>query len=242
MADETTSTAESTSVGSGFLGMFNAFVDPGGLAKAARSKMFWLWPLILVSIVTIVVLYLMSPYSLQVAEARMAQQNIPAERMDQARHMAELITKVIPIVAPIGFVVVLVILSALVNLASSMVGLRTKFRDVFSLMAACSLITCLQTIASLVVLRVKGDEITSQEQMTPPFGLDIFIPAHGALLATLNFFSIFQIWYLVILGLALAYMSGASKGKAFAAITPAWLIPLILKIIGSFFSGGASSS
>jgi hypothetical protein len=221
--------------------MFNAFVDPAGLAKAARAKLFWLWPLIVVSIVTVVVLYMMSPYSLQIAEARMAQQNIPAERQEQARHMTHLIMNIIPIVAPIGLVVVLAIMAALVNLTSSMAGLRTKFRDVFSLMAACSLITCLQSIATLVVLRVKGDEITTQEQMTPAFGLDIFIPAHGALLATLNFFSIFEIWYLVILGFALAYMSGSSKGKAFFAITPAWLIPLILKIIGSFFSPGSNS-
>ncbi|HEV2687330.1 MAG TPA: YIP1 family protein [Bryobacteraceae bacterium] len=233
---------ESGSVGSGILGMFNAFVDPAGLAKAAKAKLFWLWPLILVSIVTVVVLYIMTPYTLQIAEARMAQQNIPADRMDQARHMTQIISNVIPIVAPIGLVVVLVIMAFFVNLTSSMAGLRTKFRDVFALMAACTLITSLQTIATLVVLRVKGDEITSQEQMMAPFGLDIFIPAHGALLAILNFFSIFEIWYLVILGLALAYMSGSSKGKAFFAITPAWLIPLIFKIIGSFFGGASGGS
>ena len=87
-------------------------------------------------------------------------------------------------------------------------------------------------------MRTKGDEITSQEQMSPAFGLDIFIPAHGVLLTHLNFFSIFQIWSLVILALALAALTGSSKGKAFAAITPAWLIPLIFRIIGSLFSGG----
>ena len=74
----------------------------------------------------------------------------------------------------------------------------------------------------------------------PPFGLDIFIPAHGVLLAILNFFSIFQIWFLVILALALAALTGSSKGKAFAAITPAWLIPLIFKIIGAAFTPSSS--
>jgi hypothetical protein len=78
--------------------------------------------------------------------------------------------------------------------------------------------------------------------MTPAFGLDIFIPAHGVLLTLLNFFSIFQIWSLVMLALALASLAGSSKGKAFAAITPAWLIPLIFRIIGSMFGGGSSSS
>ena len=54
---------ENASVGSGILGMFNAFVDPAGLAKAAKAKLFWLWPLILALIVFIVVGNLMLPYS-----------------------------------------------------------------------------------------------------------------------------------------------------------------------------------
>jgi hypothetical protein len=144
-------------------------------------------------------------------------------------------------VVPVFLVLFTMLGAWLVAVTGSIVGLRAKFRDIFSLMMACSLISCLQYIANYIVLRTKGDEITTQDQMTPPFGLDIFIPAHGALLAILNFFSIFQIWYLVILALALASLSGATKGKAFVAITPAWLIPLIFKIIGSAFSGGGGS-
>jgi hypothetical protein len=239
MAEEPVAPETTGSATSGILGMFNAFVDPAGLAKAAETKMFWLWPLLLTCIVTIVVLYMMTPYTLSISEARLAQ--VPPERQEQARRITQIIANVIPIVAPIGIAVVTVIMAFFVNLTCSMAGVRTKFRDVFALMTGCSLIVCLQTIATLVVLRVKGDEVTSQEQMTPPFGLDIFIPAHGALLAVLNFFSIFQIWYLVVLGLALAYMTGSTKGKAFFAITPAWLIPLLLKIVGSFFTPSAGS-
>ncbi len=239
MAEEPVAPETAGSATSGILGMFNAFVDPAGLAKAAKTKMFWLWPLLLTCIVTIVVLYMMTPYTLSISEARLAQ--VPPERQEQARRITQIMASVIPFVAPIGIVVVTVIMAFFVNLTCSMAGVRTKFRDVFSLMTGCSLIVCLQTIATLVVLRVKGDEVTSQEQMTPPFGLDIFIPAHGALLAVLNFFSIFEIWYLVVFGLALAFMTGSTKGKAFFAITPAWLIPLLLKIVGSFFTPGGGS-
>jgi hypothetical protein len=232
---------ENPSVASGILGMFNAFVDPGGLAKAAKAKLFWLWPLIVVSIIFIVFGYLMLPYTLQLGEARMAQQNIPPERLENARNMTRIITQVIVYVVPV-FIVLFTMLGAwLVNVTGSMVGLRAKFRDIFSIMMATSLIASLQYIATYIVLRTKGDEITSQDQMTPAFGLDIFVPAHGVLLAILNFFSIFQIWSLVILALALASLTGASKGKAFAAITPAWVIPLIFKIIGALFTPGSSS-
>jgi hypothetical protein len=233
---------ENPGVGSGILGMFNAFVDPAGLAKAAKAKLFWLWPLILLSIIFSVVGYLMIPYALQLGEVRMAQQSIPPERLENARNMTRMVTQIFVYVVPI-FLVLFTMLSAwLVGVTGSIVGVRAKFRDIFSLMMACALIGALQYIATYIVLRTKGDEITSQEQMAPAFGLDIFIPAHGVLLALLNFFSIFEIWSMVILALALASLTGSSKGKAFVAITPAWLIPLIFKIIGALFSGGTSSS
>lgn len=233
---------ENPGAASGFLGMFNVFVDPGGLAKAVKAKLFWVWPLIILSIIFLVFGNLMMPYTLQLGEARIAQQNIPPEGLERARNMARIFTQVIVYLVPV-FIVLFTMLGAwLVGVTGSIVGVRAKFRDIFSIMMATSLIAALQYIATYIVLRTKGDEITSQEQMSPAFGLDIFIPAHGALLTLLNFFSIFQIWSLVILALTLASLTGCSKGKAFAAITPAWLIPLIFRMIGAAFSGGGASS
>jgi hypothetical protein len=233
---------ENAGAGSGFMGMFNAYVDPQGLAKRVPAKMFWLWPLITVILIFIVFGYLMVPYTLQLVDAQMAQRNIPPESIERARNIGHMFGQASVFITPVFVVLILMLMAWLVTVTGSIVGIRTKFRDVFSIASACSLISCLQYAATYIVIRTKGDEITSQEQITPPFGLDIFIPAHGALLAILNFFSIFEIWYLVIFALTLAYLTNSSKGKAFFAITPAWLIPLIFRIIGSLFSGGASSN
>jgi hypothetical protein len=82
------------------------------------------------------------------------------------------------------------------------------------------------------VVRAKGDDIQSVAELMPPFGLDIFVPegASKALLATLNFFSIFEIWYLVILAFGLSYLAGCSRGKAFGAITPVWVVSLLFSV------------
>jgi hypothetical protein len=236
---------ESLGVASGPLGMLNAFVDPMGLAKRVRAKLFWLWPLITICIIYVAVGYLMLPYTMQLVDfsmqQRMAAQNLPADRMETARNMAHTFSQVGIAFTPIFVVGILALLAWLVSVTGSMVGLRAKFRDVFSLMAACSLITSLQFIATYIVIRTKGDEIQSPEQLMAPFGADIFIQdVHGPTLALLNFFSIFEIWYLVILGLSLAYLTGSSKGKAFAAITPAWIVPLLLSMLRAKFSPGAS--
>ncbi|MBZ5611803.1 MAG: YIP1 family protein [Acidobacteriia bacterium] len=247
MAQASASAETNASVGSGLIGMLNAFVDPKGTARLVPAPLFWLWPLLTLAIIYGVFGYLMLPYTMQLIDARMsqqfAQQNVPPERAEAAQRVAHMFAQFTFVLTPVSVIVFLVVMAWLVSLMGSIVGLRAKFRNVFSLMAACSLITALQTIAVYIVLRVKGDEIQSQEQLTPPFGLDIFLQdVHGPLLAVLNFFSIFEIWYLVVLVLGLAYLSKSSVGKAFAALTPAWLLPLLFRMIGMMFAGGGASS
>jgi hypothetical protein len=225
-------------LGDGFIGMLNVFVDPAATAKRVPAPLSWIWPVITLSITYIVIAYLTVPYALALADTRMAQQNMTPEQMERARSIAHTVTQFTTPLTPIFVIGLLALFAWLVGLVGSMVGMRAKFRDVFSLMAACSLIPVLQSIATIIVIRVKGDEITSQEQLMPPFGLDIFFQdVHGPLLAILNFFSIFQIWYLVVLTFGLAYLTKSTKGKAFAAITPAWLVPLFLRIVQSMFQG-----
>jgi hypothetical protein len=72
-------------------------------------------------------------------------------------------------------------------------------------------------------------------ELLPPFGLDIFVNVTGVLGSILGFFSIFQIWGIVILGLTYAHLAKVSKGKAFFATSPSWLLGLLGAIIGGFF-------
>jgi hypothetical protein len=39
-----------------------------------------------------------------------------------------------------------------------------------------------------------------------------------------------------MIGLGYAYLTKSSKGKAFIAITPAWLVPLVFRLIGAAFT------
>jgi len=232
----------SLGMGSGLVGMLNAFVDPGATARRVPAKLFWLWPVITLAIIYVLFSYLMLPYTLQLVDARisqsMQQRGVAPDQIERARHMADTFSQFTGLVTPAVVIGVIALMAWLVTLTGSMAGVRAKFRDVFCLMAACSLIPAVQYVANYIVVRAKGDEIQSPEQLTPPFGIDIFFPdAHGALFAFLNFFSIFELWYLVVLVFGLAYLTGSSKGKAFAAITPAWVLPLIFRVIGAMFSG-----
>ncbi|MBV9768643.1 MAG: YIP1 family protein [Bryobacterales bacterium] len=242
MEEQKLGTKEQTlTVGDGIVGMFDAFIDPAGTAKRVPAPLSWLWPVIVLSIIYIVFGYLMAPYALALVDAQLVQRNLAPEQIERARNITHVITQFTIPATPLFVIGLLALFAWLVGLVGSMVGLRARFRNVFSLMAACSLIPALQYIANYIVIRAKGDEITSQEQLISPFGLDLVIQnVHGVLLAILNFFSIFEIWYLLVLTFGLAYLTKSTKGKAFAAITPAWLIPLFLRIVQAMFQGTPS--
>jgi fumarate reductase subunit C len=230
-------------VGDGLVGMLNAFVDPKATAQRVPAPLSWLWPVITLIVIYGVSGYLMLPYTINLIDLRMtqqmSQQNTPAEQAERARNIAHMIYQFLPAATPVFVILFLLLFAWLVIAMGSIAGLRAKFRDVFSLMAACSLIPALQTIATYIVVHTKGDEITSQEQLTPPFGLDIFLQdIHGALFALVNYFSIFQIWYLIVLTLGLAHLAKTSKGKAFFAITPAWVVPLIIRVVQGMLQPG----
>jgi hypothetical protein len=234
-------TEPSLTVGDGVVGMLNAFIDPKATAKRVPAPFSWLWPVIILFIVYFAVGLLTAPYAISIADAQIAQRGLPAEQAENARRITHVVTQITPIATPLVIMLFMTLSAWLVAVTGSIAGLRAKFRNVFSLMAACSLIVALQSIAVIIVVRAKGDEITSQEQLTPPFGLDLFFPnVHGALLAILNYFSIFQIWYLIVLTFGLAYLAKSSKGKAFFAITPAWLVPLFLRIVQAMFQPNTS--
>lgn len=220
----------------GLIGMMNVFVDPATTAKHVPAKLSWLWPLVILCVGYLVFGYLMMPYALQLVDAKMAERNMPPEQLERAQAMTHTVTRFTTPLTPIFIVAFLALFALLIKAMYSVMDVRARFRDVFSLLAACSLISMLQYIAAYIVVRAKGDTITSQEQMMPPFGLDIFFQGvKGVAFTVLNFFSIFEIWYLVVLALGLSYLTRSSKTKAFVAITPAWLLPLIFRVIGAIF-------
>ncbi len=231
------------SVGDGIVGMLNVFVDPKATARRIPAPLAWLWPLIVVCVIYGVSAYLMLPFTMQYIDLRLSQtqsqQGTSPEQAERARNIVHAIYGFLPAFTPPIIIIGILVGALLVCGMASIAGLKTKFRDVFSLMAACQIISSLQAIAMYIVVHAKGDEITSQEQLTPPFGLDIFLQnIHGALFALVNFFSIFEIWYLVVLTFALAYLAKTSKGKAFFALTPAWLLPLILRMVQGMLQPG----
>ncbi len=222
-------------IGGQLIGMLNIYIDPAAAVKQIPRKRSWLWPLLVSSLVTVVVQYLSVPIAL-----RVMQQNPPggmsAEQLQRSMGMIETMQKVGVFASPLIMAGMLALSAAILLGSCSVMGLVARFRDLFSLLCHCSLIGMLQTIAGYVVVRLKGDEIQTVEELQPSFGLGLIFHQgiSKPVMAVLNYFSIFTIWYIVILSLAVACMTGSTKGKGFAAAAPVWLLGLLFFVGISF--------
>lgn len=232
MADETGSFATDLAA------MANVFIDPSATVKSIDRKLLWLWPIILTGIVATILAVTVAPMSVQLAMQNQAQlQQMSADQMQRAMSIGTLVAKIMAYLAPVWMVVILLILSGLLMAACNVMSMKATFRQLFTLLSVCSLIPMLQVVATYVVIHAKAGQIQSVEELSPPFGLDILLGAGGSkyLVAALHYFSLFQVWYLVVLAIGLAALTKSSKGKAFAAVTPIWLLPLLITLVATIF-------
>ena len=217
----------------GILGLLNVYIDPAATAKRVQLKWFWIYPLIVLSIIMIVVQLQMIPFTMQAM--RMDPPNgISGAQLERTLSITGTVSRVAAYCMPLILLFFSSIGALLVLAFGSMVDAKAKFSQLLSLLLTCGMISTLQYIAAVVVLKSKGlDDIQSMHQMQVPLGLDIFVNATGALGGLLNFFSIFMVWYIVMLGLTYSHLAKVSKGKAFFATCPAWLLGMIFAVIGA---------
>lgn len=217
------------------IGMFNIFLDPAATARRIPERLSWLPPLLLVGIGGALISWFTVPTVM-----RVMQMNPPggmtAEQLQRSIGVIETTQRVMGLASPLLAAGFLALLAVILLGACSVLDIKTKFRDLFSLLAHGSLISFVGQLAGFVVLRIKGDEIQTMEELQPSFGLDLIFHEglSKPLAAALKYFSIFTIWYIVMVALTLAALAACKKGRAFLAMTPVWFLPLIFVVGLSF--------
>lgn len=227
---------QSGTLASDLLGMPSFLFDPAHAAKYVRSKWFWVGPLIVFSIVSIAAGFLMMPIVRHVLEVAPIPDGVTPERYQRGIAIGMAIQKAAMFLAPVFAAVIFSIQAAVLLGASSVFSAGAKFRELFNLIAGCGLIQAIAAIAAIVVLKSKG-EISSAAELRPALGLDIFLPesANKFLAAFLGYFSVFEIWWIVMLLLIFSAAFRVSKAKAAAVILPLVLLNLVWRIAAAVF-------
>jgi hypothetical protein len=228
--------APKAGIGEQIAAMFNMLIDPASAVKVVPAKFSWVLPLLVFSVAAGIVQFLNVDTIMRIMQYD-PPGNMTAEQFEKALPMIAMTQKVTAFVMPIMFGVIIALSAALVLAAAAMTGVQIRFRDVFSILCYASIVHTLYVIASYVVVRLKGDSLQSLAELRPGFGLDIFMPegSNKLLVGVLNYFSVFTIWYIIVLTIAFAAYTSISKGKAFAVTSPAWILGLFFALLGAAF-------
>jgi Yip1-like protein len=217
-------------------GVFSFLMDPTGAARRLDRKWFWITPLLILSIASAIYTFVSGPMVAHFLETSPIPPNVTPEQYAQQMRMSAMIYRVLPLLMPVMIVVVALIQAAVLLATSSMLAVRARFLQLFNLIAGCSIISTLQMLAWVLILTAKR-EISNMTDLKPPLGLDIILPqgTNKFLLATLSYFSIFQIWWIVMAMLVYSVAFRTTKGKAAGAVLPMILLGLILTLVGAIF-------
>lgn len=218
-------------------GMGSFLMDPSGAARHVHSKWFWVAPLLLFAIVSILASFIMLPMTRHVMEVAPLPSGVSPEQYQKSMEIGLTIQKVSMYFSPLLVALIFAIQAAVLLGMSAVTSVQARFRELFNLIAGCSLIQALAAIAGLVILKAKG-EVSSVAELRPALGLDIFMPA-GAnkfLVALLGYFSVFEIWWIVMLVLIFSAAFRVSKAKALIVVLPLVLLSVILRIAGAAFA------
>jgi hypothetical protein len=227
---------ERETFGSDIAGMFSFFFDPQGAARRLDRKFFWVLPIVVVSVLTGLYTFVSGPMVIHFMETAPAPANVSPEQYAQQIRFTGILYKFLPLITPIMVVVFDLIMAGLLVATSSMLAVRVRFLQLLNLVAGCGIISSLQMIAWVIILKAKND-ISSLADLKPPLGLDIILPAgtNKFLLAVLGYFSIFQIWWIVMAILIYSVGFRTTKGKAAGAILPVVAVSLLFVLVGAIF-------
>jgi hypothetical protein len=224
------------SFGSDLAGLGSFLIDPAGAAKYVFRKWFWVTPLIVVGLISLVFYYLTLPIIQHVLDVTPAPANSTPEQYQKGVEIGMMFQRIVAFLMPLIIAVVWAISALILFAMSSALSVNTKFLWLFNLLAGCSVISLLGGIASFVILKVKG-EVSTMAELHPALGLDIFMPegSNKYAVALLGYFSVFQLWWIVMIVLVFSAAFRVSKGKAFAVVSPVIIIGALFAVIGAAF-------
>lgn len=176
------------------------------------------------------------PQMQHVLEIRRIPPNVTPEQFQRQIDIGMAIQRFVNYFMPLIVACLMAVQALILWASASVLGIQAKFRSLFNLAAGCSIISSLGALAMAIVVKAKGDVSTIAE-LQPPLGLDIFLGSgvNKFLVAFLGFFSIFEIWWIIMAVLIFSAGFRVSKGKAAAVIAPLVLLGLAIKLISAVF-------
>jgi hypothetical protein len=209
---------------------------PSATFADVRERPRWLAPLLFMAAAALIGSYFLMPLTLEMQKIAMASRDMTPEKIESALPMVKIFSLV---GGPIGLGVISAVIGLLLWGWAAISGAPdSRYKVAFTATVYTGVIWVLQSIAQVIVVKLKGAEQVALEGAGPPtFGLALFLPERGdmpkllyGLLANINFFAI---WTLVVVAISGTVAMKMSKGAAYGFAIVMWLIGgVMLAFIG----------
>ena len=217
--------------------LYEIFTDPAKVFARIDAGLSWWKPFIVVTAISIAIGYVIMPFRNQAMMP--ALQKLPPEQMERSIAQMKAWAPVGLILIPIFTIVVLLITAGVMHVFVNIMSSRANFKKTMSLLVWCGFISLVEQVIATAIIAGKGVEsIESLADLKMSIGPAALVPdASGALEALLQSFSLFQIWYYVVLVLGVAAIFKLRRAQAVVPVVPIWLITFVLLLIGSKSQG-----
>ena len=233
MAAHTTSTPDAPTLAGNLFGVFSIFIDPQSAARQVFYRWSWVLPIVLIFAAVIAQSLLILP-----SVEHVMLTNPPAGVTPEAVPRIMSMQRTFSFIGPIIVIVFMLIGALLVFGVASVVEAKARFGNIFNLVAMGSMIRLLDVVTGVVIVRAKGDDISSMAALHPTVGLDLLVTdsTNKVLAGIMNFLSLPTIWAIVMMALTFSFAFKTSKTKGFMATSPYWLMTLGLTVLGAMFT------
>lgn len=218
--------------GSFFSRMAWLFVAPVRLFDDIAAGTPWWEPWVWVSVLNMVASYLSAPVKIHLT--RLNPRGLPEEQIQQTIAAFERpLVKVSSLLSePVSALIVALVVAGISYVVLTLQTDRARFKKYFSLYLYGSILISVETVISVVVIRIRGVEtVQSLEDLVLSFGIESFFPFHKLLTPVLASLGVFAVWFYVIVGIGVTRVFGLPGRSAFLVVIPVWLLFVLYGLV-----------
>ena len=230
-------TAAEEEKGGFFNSLIDIFLDPSKVFMRIDAGLQWWKAFIVLAIANAAITWFALP--LQVHLASLNSRGLSPEQLEMTLHQIKSFGWIGVIGAPVGLLLVLLIVAGLVNLIINLTSAKSNFKKTLSLVCFTGIIGIIEQIISTVILHARGiDSIEVISDSVVRLGPGALFPsATGLPAATLQAFSVFQIWYYIVFTLGIAAIFRINIKKAIIPTIVMLVISILLIMVSQSLSG-----
>ncbi|MBU8923356.1 MAG: YIP1 family protein [Bacteroidales bacterium] len=220
-----------------FASLIDIFLDPSKVFKRIGTGLQWWKAFIVLAVANAAITWYSLPVQRHLTSLNV--RGLSEEQLDATLHQMESFGWLGVVGAPVGLLVVFVIIAGLVNLIVNLTSAKSNFKKTLSLVCFTGIIGVLEQIISTIIIHARGiDTIEAVSDSVVRLGPAAILPeATGLLAATLQGLSVFQIWYYVVFTLGIAAIFRIDIKKALIPAIVMFVISVLLIMVSQSVTG-----